>query len=994
MAAPKRSLDPELLVEQSQWLRRLARALTSDAAAADDLAQDALLAGLRHPPSAVVDAGGLRRWLARVARHLAWKRADAEAARDARERSAARREVDESERETQERLELQRELAEALLALPEPTRTAIVMRYFDGASSRDVAVALGISEDAARQRVSRGLAELRARLDERHRGGRKHWSALCFAWLHEVPRSPGRAGLASTATVVGWMSTKAKFAGAVVAVLICVGAWLRFELDGTAPVATAPTSVASAALSTDPAAPGESPTPQRAELVGSATPTNAEVEPDREFDLFGVVLDENAQPVAGARVSALRDDRSGYSWLRERVDRIELLSVATDAQGRFVMRPPRGVPVDLRVEHAGHAPAYKGSCHAGERVEIRLSHGARLTGRVVSKVDGSPVVGARIEVWEQRMESMSTKPVVRFAAPVTDADGAFDSGVLPAVALAVSVDADGFAHAFEVIRAAEGETAKIVFELEAGHTVRGRVTDARTGAPIAGASVRSAFNWGAETRTDADGAYELAHIARSGSELTARAPGYGNLSMDWRSDDWRDRNEPPLERVDFALESAVVVAGRVVDERGIPIGAATLAAVGRKGQYPAVGYSDQHKRAGFSDEQLEWLESTTDAEGRFEVRDARPDIPLSLLVAKQGFGTSLFTLPHADPASGRIELGDVVITAGRLVLGELVDEFGAPIPDWPVQLVGYNATRGALVPVPVGAMAFEDFTRLEFANRYQREPTALELKAFGFELAAEFDSLRHFAGERVARTDDLGRFSFADIAPGEYVVEAKEPGKLKGPLVECSVPATGSPERVRLVRPIGASITGTICDAQGKPVSEAWIQTRSEASGEQPGDSYVFIRSDSAGRFRVAGLALGRYELRIDRDEPNTSAADARDLADVVLRHVEANGPALDVRMEDAHYIVGRLSDASGAACAGAAVLALDEAGEPAARTTADVEGRFRLRVRRQGIYELVARRKFEAAGADPSAANGEAILPLRVPGVSAGGAELELRLP
>ncbi|TAJ23542.1 MAG: hypothetical protein EPO68_02850, partial [Planctomycetota bacterium] len=233
-----------------------------------------------------------------------------------------------------------------------------------------------------------------------------------------------------------------------------------------------------------------------------------------------------------------------------------------------------------------------------------------------------------------------------------------------------------------------------------------------------------------------------------------------------------------------------------------------------------------------------------------------------------------------------------------------------------------------------------------------------------------------------------GRFSFADIAPGEYVVQAKEPGKLKGAFVECSVPTTGAPERVRLVRAVGASITGTIRDAQGKPVPDAWIQTLSEAPDARPRDSYVFIRSDAAGRFRVAGLAPGRYELRIDRDEPNASAADARDLADVVLRHVEANGPALDVRMEDAHYIAGRALDAAGIACANATVLVLDEAGEPAARTTTDRDGRFRLRVRRQGLYELAARRD---VGPTPVA---ELPAPLRVPGVSAGGPELELRLP
>ena len=55
-------------------------------------------------------------------------------------------------------------LDEALSRLSDPLRTAVVLRYFDGRSMRDVAGRLGISEQAARQRVCRGLERLRAAL--------------------------------------------------------------------------------------------------------------------------------------------------------------------------------------------------------------------------------------------------------------------------------------------------------------------------------------------------------------------------------------------------------------------------------------------------------------------------------------------------------------------------------------------------------------------------------------------------------------------------------------------------------------------------------------------------------------------------------------------------------------------------------------------------------------------------------------------------------------
>jgi RNA polymerase sigma factor (sigma-70 family) len=55
-------------------------------------------------------------------------------------------------------------LDEALARLSDPLRTAVVLRYFDGRSMRDVAARLGVSEQAARQRVCRGLERLRAAL--------------------------------------------------------------------------------------------------------------------------------------------------------------------------------------------------------------------------------------------------------------------------------------------------------------------------------------------------------------------------------------------------------------------------------------------------------------------------------------------------------------------------------------------------------------------------------------------------------------------------------------------------------------------------------------------------------------------------------------------------------------------------------------------------------------------------------------------------------------
>jgi RNA polymerase sigma-70 factor (ECF subfamily) len=154
--------DPEALLAQSNWLRRLARGLVRDESAAEDLAQDTWVAALRARPA------DLRAWMSVVARNFARRSRRDEGLRSAHEARGARSEPVEGPDEIGARVELQRKLAEALLALEEPYRSALVLRYLDGLSTIQVAEKLGVSHDAARQRISRGLAKLRERLDREH----------------------------------------------------------------------------------------------------------------------------------------------------------------------------------------------------------------------------------------------------------------------------------------------------------------------------------------------------------------------------------------------------------------------------------------------------------------------------------------------------------------------------------------------------------------------------------------------------------------------------------------------------------------------------------------------------------------------------------------------------------------------------------------------------------------------------------------------------------
>ena len=78
--------DPEALLAQSTWLRRVARGLVRDENAAEDLAQDTWVAALRARPA------DLRAWMSVVARYFARRSQRDAGLRAAHEPQAARHE--------------------------------------------------------------------------------------------------------------------------------------------------------------------------------------------------------------------------------------------------------------------------------------------------------------------------------------------------------------------------------------------------------------------------------------------------------------------------------------------------------------------------------------------------------------------------------------------------------------------------------------------------------------------------------------------------------------------------------------------------------------------------------------------------------------------------------------------------------------------------------------------------------------------------------------
>jgi RNA polymerase sigma-70 factor (ECF subfamily) len=166
--------DIEALLAQAGWLRRFARALLHNADDAEDLAHDTLATALRQPA-----AGAGRAWLATVARNLAVDRFRGAVRRSRREEAA--QDHDPGRVTTPEELvgdaQIHRHVAEAVANLAEPFRQTLVLRFYQGLSSVEIAQKLREPEGTIRWRVKEGLGRVRRELDRRHGDNRAAWVA-------------------------------------------------------------------------------------------------------------------------------------------------------------------------------------------------------------------------------------------------------------------------------------------------------------------------------------------------------------------------------------------------------------------------------------------------------------------------------------------------------------------------------------------------------------------------------------------------------------------------------------------------------------------------------------------------------------------------------------------------------------------------------------------------------------------------------------------------
>jgi RNA polymerase sigma-70 factor (ECF subfamily) len=331
-------VTPEHLLKHGPFLRALARQLVGDAARADDVVQEAWLAALEHAP-----ARALRPWLVGVVRNLARRVRREEARRTRREKAVAKRDVDRPTADVVAGEAARRDVVEAVLQLREPYRTAILLRYYDDLSAREIATRLGVNASTVRSRVSRGLEELRGLLDRRHRGDRREW---CLAVL-PLALQPTRI---KSALLTGGLVMESKFLaiGAAIAVGVCVLLVWRAS-DDAARERSGPAANAPGASATSKAEQGAGAESASGQQVGTAARTSPVLLP-------GVVrLGDGAQgeaveiEVEGERSGGDRFGRVAAAIESGRGFRVDV--------GALFAADPFPVALQVRARHPEHMEA-------------------------------------------------------------------------------------------------------------------------------------------------------------------------------------------------------------------------------------------------------------------------------------------------------------------------------------------------------------------------------------------------------------------------------------------------------------------------------------------------------------------------------------------------------------------------------------------------------------------------------------------------------------
>jgi RNA polymerase sigma factor (sigma-70 family) len=649
MSAPKPSTDLEALLAHAGWVSRLAKCLVADSNQADDVVQQAWVAALDHPPR---HASNLRAWWSQVVRNTARQLGRTESRRVQREKVAPRPEPLASPEDLAHQAELHQVLVGAVLALEEPYRSAVLLRYYHDQSPQQIAEIHGVPGSTARSWLRRGLEQLRAQLDERVEGGRSAWVLILgptgSPTSSPVPVAPASAISTSTVGVLAMaLQTKLILGAALIGIVASMWVLSRHASNAVPEQQTAAAPTAANAAN--------------APEVGIATVEPAVGSERQEASLevaspdfkraacSGTVRDPEGKPIEGVLLSVYDDGKAEQS-------QTPLAEGISDADGRFRIEVP--IPAVQRVALLPRARGYvsrtRNSIELDREHEVQLQWSTDLFGTVTDAESGDPVADATVSSGDQKAG--------------TGGDGDYSiQGLAVGQSLELKAMADGFAIYKQAIVLPRQDQTRFDIALQRGFPLAFEIFDGATKQPIA-----ATIGHFPECLAQADerGRAELRVVKGTRLDLEVDAEGYCTFVWSWNN----------VEELDHALHIPMLGVAWIDGTVQRPTGEASPVSVRAENE------SLSADRRELTSEELRsnelpgsaWYQTSgfrnrkVPEDGRFVLRVIPCSEPYSVVATAKGYeratsGPVLLDSPGAR-ASVSIDMTAGVVVRGRVLI--------------------------------------------------------------------------------------------------------------------------------------------------------------------------------------------------------------------------------------------------------------------------------------------------------------------------------------
>lgn len=694
------------------FVRRLAHGLLRDGHDADDAAQDVWLAAIEHAPR---ETGALRNWLAHVTKNFAIRSLTSRAARTRREEIVASEHSSPDVHEMVAREEIRQKVFSAAVALEEPYRTVILLRYFSNLPPRVIAQRLGVPVETVRTRQKRGIELVRARLV----GGHGDTTELACT-VAAIAGLTTKQTLTIQAGALAFMTTKTKFAAAAMILLtLSVVIWMlshpaREFIDPANQSLQKGSALASvpAPKTTDREA-ASSRTAVHTVPADSQAVTKPAAASDTGTLLVHVLWSDDKKPAVGVQAQVI--PRFGSNPM------LAVPRVTTDATGTF--RVDNLLPGAFSVEF-DRASGTSFSIVAGKTTEetFTLREGYNIDGIVINSA-GAPIVGADIILSESDWDVV---------IGVSNQEGRFMiRGVDPLNPFLLCARAGGYSPSIQ-----EGATSKagsnISFKLvlpASGGGIAGRALDTN-GKPVSKARVVCyPYKMGGDGRewlhglkvprlfTDSapDGTYRLEGLQPGINRVMARIVGYSVFKTTI------EIPKTGIVNLDLSLEPGVTVAGTVTDVEGKPATDVKIS-IGR--------------RDGF-----DYYETTTPTDGNYVLRDLSAG-EIKISAVHDQLGKSFISL---TATSGSEVSWNPSLSLGFAISGRVVDETGNPLTKCIVMASPSEPTQGE---------SYTEHKRTDASGRFNIQ---------------KLENIKHLIS--AVGPGNMDRVSVSDVRPGGAELE-------------------------------------------------------------------------------------------------------------------------------------------------------------------------------------------------------------------------------